>query len=119
MLTLNLKNGQKITANGSLGDNEEFLEKVNNQAIISITVGNIPVNKSAVRYISQSQPEGISPNVTIYFMDGSTVEAYDEDFNASEYSSKINNQQNLFSLLGDVIVNKFDYMMAIEDTPTT
>ena len=115
MLTIGLKNGEKITANGSVEGLEEFVTKINNQAILSITVGTVPINKNAISYIAQAHPEGITSNVAIYLMNGSTVNSYDEKFNAAEYSSKINNQLNLFALLGDVIVNKFDYMMAIEE----
>lgn len=40
-------------------------------------------------------------------MNGSKVESHDEAFHAAEDSAKINNQLNLFALLGDVIINKF------------
>lgn len=118
MLTINLKNGENITADGSLGNLVEFVTQINNQALISITVGNVPISKNAISYISSTHPEGVMPNVTIHLLNGKTVESYDGAFNAAEYSTKINNQQNLFALLGDVIINKFDYMMAIEN-PTT
>lgn len=118
MLTLSLKNGKDITVDGSLGNLEEFAEQINDQAITAITVGDVPINKSVISFIAPSQLEGVSTNVTIYLLNGKTVESKDEAFNASEYSAKINNQQNLFALLGDVIVNKFDYMMALENTTT-
>lgn len=114
MLTISLKNGENITADGSIGSLEEFVAQINNQAINAITIGNVPINKAAISYIASSHPEDVSLNITIYLMNGSKVESFDEAFNAAEYSSKINNQQNLFALLGDVIINKFDYMMAIE-----
>lgn len=115
MLTIGLKNGEKITANGSVGSLEEFVNQINNQAILSITVGTVPINKNAISYIEQAHPEGATSNVEIYLMNGTSVNSYDEKFNAAEYSAKINNQQNLFALLGDVIINKFDYMMAVEN----
>ena len=114
MLTISLKNGENITAGGSIENLEEFVAQINNQAINAITIGNVPINKAAISYISSSHLDGESSNITIYLMNGTKVESYDEAFNATEYSAKINNQQNLFTLLGDVIINKFDYMMALE-----
>ena len=114
MFTISLKNGENINTDGTIENLKEFVTQINNQAINAITVGNIPINKAAISYIATSHSEEVSPNITIYLMNGTKVESYDEAFNAAEYSSKINNQQNLFALLGDVIINKFDYMMAIE-----
>lgn len=118
MLTISLKNGENITADGSIGSLEEFVTLINNQAINAITIGNVPINKAAISYIATSHPEEVSPNIIIYLMNGTKVESYDEAFNAADYSTKINNQLNLFALLGDVIINKFDYMMAIENKIT-
>lgn len=114
MLTISLKNGENITADGSIGSLEEFVTSINNQTINAITIGNVPINKAAISYIASTHPEEVSTNIIIYLMNGTKVESYDEAFNAAEYSAKINNQQNLFALLGDVIINKFDYMLAIE-----
>lgn len=118
MLTISLKNGENITAGGSIENLEEFVAQINNQAINAITIGNVPINKAAISYIASTHPEEVSPNITIYLMNGTKVESYDDAFNAAEYSAKINNQQNLFALFGDVIINKFDYMMAIEKSGT-
>lgn len=114
MLKIQLKNGKEINADGNIADMQEFITQINNPSLLSITVGNLPINKNAISYMSQTHIEGVSSNVSIFLMNGTVLETYDESFDALEYSAKINNQQSLFALLGNTVINKYDYMFAIE-----
>lgn len=101
-VTIHLNDNNVLNLETESFDSLEMANKLNDQKIVALSVGNIVLNKNAIMAMA---PETAAGNVQITMHNGLVLNSDVDAFNAAEIAMQMNEQKSL-TLIGGVIANK-------------
>ena len=106
---IGLNNGLAITTEIPDFDSDERAIAMSKDSLLAVTIGQYSASKHSVMYIA---PVGETGDVKILLSTGKPLHVEDTEYSSSNYTSKINSGK-LFAALGNAVVNRNFYMMAM------
>lgn len=106
MLQIALHDGTIISGSTESYNAEEMTLKLNDTKLFAGTIGDIVFNKNMLKYIAPTDSPTVGREIDITLHDGTTLKAYDDNYNSNELSLKLNDHKLLLVSVGDVIFNR-------------
>ncbi|MEV9640409.1 hypothetical protein ABZ756_06900 [Mammaliicoccus sciuri] len=106
---IGLNNGLAITTEISDFDSEKRAVAMSEESLLAVTIGQYSASKHSVMYIA---PVGETGDAEILLSTGKSFYVEDAEYNSYDYTGKVNSGQ-LFVALGNAVINRNFYMMAM------